>query len=246
MQGSTATSCNGAEAKQHMAITKVSTLGFCVIAFEEELDLPAILVDGRDCGGTEFEVLGQRREDFPGLLGDHLEPTQIEGALSVPVRTGEPDHLVGNHHVVLGPAEKEDTIRGRSGEPGEVQVGAIHHHDRAGLKAQLASDANVRALPLGDQRNAGQVPVLHCLAATEQFVGDPRVALRARLLYGLLDLQTRKELEKLASNAAEPIHGCGPPSSVRWNLRKSHPNRSRRPHAIPNPNLAKSNTEWNP
>jgi hypothetical protein len=142
---------------------------------EEQLDLPAVLVDRRDRRGAEGQVVRQEDQRLVPLGVVDLDPAQLVRALlrgprprqadalvplDPPLRRDRPrrDHLIDGG--VLQPGDEPHALGRQLAEPGIVHVPAVHHQDRPGREPQRPRHPDVVPLPLGDDDQAGQVAVV--------------------------------------------------------------------------------------
>lgn len=110
---------------------------------EEDLDLPALLVDVGDGLGRQPEVIGEEHVNFAGFKVVVNNAAQGLGALSG-FGAGEPDGLIGHQsqggvdgtllqHPVAGiaflPSDKEDFLDGELAIPGIVGITQVLHDD---------------------------------------------------------------------------------------------------------------------
>jgi len=157
--------------------TKLFTLRFCFSALKEQLDLPAVFVDGRDGGGAELHQVGQQL-DLP-LAGriPHRHAPKRKRAVSSGFVSGELNQLVGQNTAVLrNGCFFQDLLCGVVLEPGDevnlpfrppakqpiVVVTAIHGHEGAGMegKRKRFRQLHIATARFGDQDVAGHVIVV--------------------------------------------------------------------------------------
>ena len=129
---------------------------------EEDLDLPAVLVDGGDGRGGEHEIVGQETHLGTVVAADGNQPERI-GAVQVRLRSGEDDHLIGDYAasiqdgkpcadgledaVVLHACHEEDASLGPLVEEGVVDVAPVHCHDAAHGQASSQATFTLCVLP---------------------------------------------------------------------------------------------------
>jgi len=69
--------------------------------FEEDLDLPSVLIDGRNRAGPQLPVVAEKDEDLPGVRDVDLDASQEIGASLEGPDSGQPDELVFEHVAML-------------------------------------------------------------------------------------------------------------------------------------------------
>lgn len=138
--------------------------------FEEQFDLPALLVKCRDHLWFESEVVGQKDEAFSSLVLDDDAPQRRRIVLA---RINHRQHarLIA-HHVGRGPVDrmriapfelgiafgscdKESVHHMQLVQPGEIQIAAIHQVIRTGFDHQIVEDVDLVGLAVGDVTEAG-------------------------------------------------------------------------------------------
>ncbi len=144
--------------------------------FEEQLDLPAVLVDPRDGRGAEPEMIRQEDQAIT-VRQDHFDATQglPRGVLRSGMRRPQRDPLIRHHAApfregvplddvvgggVLHSGDEEHAGGGQPVEPREVEIAAIEDQDRAGPKRLLPRDGDLVALALGYHERRGEVAVV--------------------------------------------------------------------------------------
>lgn len=168
--------CPNLDAQGVLALTnKGFDLEGLLERFEEQLDLPAVLVDVRDGAGLEVMVIGQQGELSLVLLVPDHDTTQERGASLGCFGSGETDRLIRQdgkvlwhrlcrHNLVLGivfePGDEEDTLVGPSVEQGVVDVPAIHDHDGVGVGREQPQSFDVVQFRLGDMSKDRQIRVM--------------------------------------------------------------------------------------
>src|SRR6516164_5021851 len=125
---------------------------------EEQLDLPAVLVDGGDGRSPEGQVVGQEHEGGILLRGVDLDPPQPMRTRGLGLGPRQADHLIAadlaalrhpaalDHLVdggVLQPGHEEDPVSRQPAEPGVVYVAAVEDQVRPRIEAQVARDPHV-------------------------------------------------------------------------------------------------------
>ena len=113
-------------------------------SLEEEFDLPALLVNGGDCGAAEGQVVGHDNRGRALLGHSGFDQADVIGALLPPFRAGEPDDLVRRntpvprcgpilhdliHRALRGPSDEEDPVRAEWAQLGVDVVPPAEHHD---------------------------------------------------------------------------------------------------------------------
>jgi hypothetical protein len=144
-------------------------------SLEEQLNLPAILVDGCDRRRCQVHMIGEK-DQGPVLVGVvELDPPQQMRTLLLGGLAGEADDLVLEnvpalrHHpsmnnLVSGslfhPRYKVNSLRGPLSEEPEIVVAPVIDDDRAGLNMQGLSHADIGHLPFGYYGERGQISVM--------------------------------------------------------------------------------------
>ena len=137
---------------------------------EEELDLPAALVDLRDGGGGEAAMVGEEDQGALALLVADLDAAQEQAAFFAGQLVEEDDLVALDgaalrdwaalQHAVIGvvlhAGDEEDSLRVECGEPVVVVVAAIKDHDGSRLEAQRAGDAALMHAAFAEDGIAGQ------------------------------------------------------------------------------------------
>ena len=138
--------------------------------FEEEFDLPATFVEGRDGDRRQGEVVGEKHQG--PLLFDVVEAdaAHFVGVVGGAALTGERDGLVATHatghvdgvrvesakvHALLGPDDEERPGALQAMESLEIEIAAIHDIERARLEEQLVEPVDFVPFSLGDRDEAG-------------------------------------------------------------------------------------------
>src|SRR6266511_55927 len=175
---------------------------------EEQLDLPALLVDRCDRARREVQMVGEKHHGLftIGDSGDdsakqhrrvELDPVRAKVEVQLDhfvAKNGAPaGHLAPLDHAVvraiLHACDEPDALQGQRHEPQKIVVAAIENDDGTGRKVDSPRRANVRCLRLRDQGVARKQPLI-----VEQHVDfDP--ALR------------RAELRPVEDARAEIDHG---------------------------------------
>src|SRR3990167_7412227 len=120
--------------------------------FEEQLHLPALLVQGTDRERGQRQFVGQELECLARLGVDEGDATQWFWISLARVDSGEADMVIADQpgacvhgkvlnqpglHVALGAGHKESPGCVQTVQPGEVHVGLVHHVKRANLDVAL-------------------------------------------------------------------------------------------------------------
>jgi len=147
---------------------------------EEVLDLPAVLVDGRNGGGGKGQVIGQEDERLLVLLVPHFDPSELLWApLLAPVGVkldlfiaedvtvrgtfAAPDDIVGD--IVLHPGDKNDPCFAPPVEEIIIGVALVNNHNTARRKGKILGHhspghPDLMDLPLSNMGERGQIPVV--------------------------------------------------------------------------------------
>ena len=140
---------------------------------EEELDLPALLVQQGDAFRGKGKIVGEEDQVLPGFRVDKPDATQFVGVTLRRVDPREDDGLVGPYpgrfvdgcgiqpaiaKILLRPDDEEGRAVRESMKPFEVQIPPVHHVVRSRLGDQFVQDVDVVPLPVGDLDERGDVP----------------------------------------------------------------------------------------
>lgn len=143
--------------------------------FEEQLDLPTILVNGGDGTGVQPVVVDRKHQDFAGILPARFDMAQQMCPRLLCSHTGEPNgpilqdaatlrrRSLREHFelgVVLHARDKEHLGISPFGEQAIVVVAPIIPHDRASDEAHLASRSGIVHLPIGDEAKAMHIDIV--------------------------------------------------------------------------------------
>ena len=138
--------------------------------FEEELDLPASLVNFRDYQGIDLEVVGDEDQELSRFRVPEAYPPQVVREELPCLRPVEADGLVGSQagglvhcagiadvvaHVGLGPGDKEGPGRMDGGQTKEIFVSTIQYVEGSGLENDPIQGVDVVDLSLGDRDEHG-------------------------------------------------------------------------------------------
>src|SRR5271169_6886762 len=138
--------------------------------FEEQLHLPARLVEVRDGEGRKVEVVGQK--DEPAALVQVVESDASEWVRIVldRGRRGERDSMIGPQACGLadgprvassqqdagfGACDKERTATMQDVETLEVQIAPIHHVEGASFRQNLVQEIHVMPFSVGNLNKSG-------------------------------------------------------------------------------------------
>jgi hypothetical protein len=142
---------------------------------EEQLNLPAILVDGGNRACPQAVVVGQEHQYVSGILAYGLDAAQQVRTLLRCTRSGEPNDLVAENATVLGrfarfnhlvervvlhAGDEEHPGLGPFREQSVVVVASVIDHDGPGGEAHLVGRLDIMHLALRDDAEAGQVAVV--------------------------------------------------------------------------------------
>src|SRR5262245_26917066 len=142
---------------------------------EEQLDLPAALVDGRNGAGRQMTNVGQELVALAGLGAVEGDEAQLGRAGLDRLRAGEANDLVTDDAVArafrerlydlvdrVGPAprDEENSIVIETYEPCKLAVAAIDHSDRALRQRQLPGNRRLPHTAVGDDRKRGDEAVV--------------------------------------------------------------------------------------
>ena len=137
--------------------------------FEEQLDLPAFLVEQGYFQGVQIGVVRQENELPVGLRVMVFDPPQLFGIPLFRIVAFQPSYLVvldafrpvggrGVHpfeaHVRLGTRDEKGLLQMDRIEPGEVDVRLVHHVKTAGLVGQDVEHVDVVEARPGDMEEA--------------------------------------------------------------------------------------------
>lgn len=138
--------------------------------FEEQLDLPAGLVDLRHHDGVELEIVGEENQGLSGI-GIHVADAPQSGSVGfLGSRAVEADGLVGPQsgrlvyrsrlpdveaHVRLRPDHEVSLGRIDAGETPEVEVPPVHDVEGAWLQSDPIQGVHVVDPSLGDRHEGG-------------------------------------------------------------------------------------------
>jgi len=140
---------------------------------EEELDLPALLVQQGDAFRGKGKIVGEEDQVLSRFRVDIPDATQFVGVMLRRVDPREDDGLIGPHpgrfvdgsgiqpavaQILLGPDDEEGRAVREGMKPFEVQIPPVHHVVRSRLGDQFVQDIDVVPLPVGDLDERGDVP----------------------------------------------------------------------------------------
>src|SRR5660398_53405 len=142
---------------------------------EEDLYLPAVLVDGGDGGRTEREMVREKGDGLLLLLVPYLYSSQGIRILLLRKIAVEGDDLVfqdvpvlrdcllfthGISGIALLSRHKEDPTPGPSGKEDIVNIAPVKSHDGSLRKGQLPCDVDLMNTPFGDMGKDRKIPVM--------------------------------------------------------------------------------------
>lgn len=140
--------------------------------FEEELDLPTLLVQSRDGQGREREVVGQEAKALACLGVDESNPSQRIGVVEVGVEAGQQHGLVELHasflvhwprsaplegEILLGPCDEKGLTLVESMESREIQISAIDDVKGASFKGHQIQDLHFVCICRANVYKSGDV-----------------------------------------------------------------------------------------
>ena len=105
--------------------TKVLILRFCLSATQEEFDLPALLIDGCDGGGCQFEVI-RKQHDFALIdFIPHHHAAQHPRFIEALAAAGQVDDFIGKDAAFGCREFGLDAEAGVVLEPGDMEHAAL-------------------------------------------------------------------------------------------------------------------------
>lgn len=137
---------------------------------EEELDLPAGLVDLRYDRGVDLEVVGNEDEELSGFGIQIAYSAQVVRVEPSGSRAVETNRLIGSQadglvhrtrlpnveaHVGLRPGDEKRLSRMNAGQPSEIDVSAIHYIEGSSLEDDPIQGVDIVDLSLGDRHECG-------------------------------------------------------------------------------------------
>ena len=142
---------------------------------EKDIDLPAVLVGGRNRLRPKVQAIGQQHDDLFVLGIPDLLPSQGNGILSVRVEPLEFNALIARdvpvvrnrpflHNPVMGIAllagyeEKPAPVPGP--EEFNIDIAPVYHHDRAGRQVQHPRNPDLVDFPGRDASKQGQIALM--------------------------------------------------------------------------------------
>ena len=144
-------------------------------SLEKQLDFPAVLVNGRNRGGSKGKQVSQQHDlSFVHRIPDHDAPQQAR-AILFGFLAGEANQLVGANaaalwngtllghfvrRILLQAGDKVDFRSGPLTEQRVVVIAAIHSRDGAGVERKGFGHLHIAALGFGDQHVTRQVVVV--------------------------------------------------------------------------------------
>ena len=141
---------------------------------EEDLDLPSVLIDGRNRAGPQLQVVGEKDEDLPGIRIIDLDPSQEIGAslegpgpvswMSWSLRTwrccGTFLSSTTSYGIVLHPGDEIDPLTRPTTKQRVVVIRPVIDHDGAGSEGKGRHHLHIGHLPLGDDGKLGKVSIM--------------------------------------------------------------------------------------
>ena len=140
--------------------------------FEEQLDLPAALVQRRDDQGRQRSVVGQEDQRFAGFWVFEADASQVLGVVFADVKPVQGNALVAHQsagaihlgrinasgiHAALGAGHEESADLMQFVQTSKVQVAPIHHVERAWLDGQDVQDLDLVHLAVADMDEGGDI-----------------------------------------------------------------------------------------
>ena len=126
--------------------------------FKEDLDLPALLVDGSNGGCTQFEIVGQKYQDFLGFRVIDFDPSKGVRAFVDSLGSSQLDHFIfediavsGNfflpndfvESIILHAGDEIDALGRPAAKQGIVIIPSIIDHEAPGIEMKLTSHFDV-------------------------------------------------------------------------------------------------------
>lgn len=142
---------------------------------EEQFDLPAVLVDSREGGGGEFEMIGQENDFALILFVPYDDPAQAMRTLRIGFRSRQAHDFVAHDgaaarriavfddpvaRVVFHARDEKDALLAPPAEQRVIVVGAVERDDRLLGKPQRIGGEPIVAAGFGNQHVGGQVVVV--------------------------------------------------------------------------------------
>ncbi len=136
---------------------------------EEELDLPASLVDLRDDQGVDLEVVGDEDQEISGFGIQKANPSQVSKVEAFGFRAVETNRLVGPQsdglvyrarlanvkaHISFCPGDEKGESRSNAGESSEIDVSAIHYIESSRFEDYPVQGVDIVDLPLGNRHES--------------------------------------------------------------------------------------------
>lgn len=133
--------------------------------FEEQLNVPAALVECGDGRSRETKMVGEKDENLAGFRVAKAYPSQFCGVELLAADTFEADDLVSSQaagaihrsrfndveaEVGFGPHHEVGLRVVQPVQSGEVDVSTVHYIDAPGLGGDLIKDIDVMNAPIGD------------------------------------------------------------------------------------------------
>lgn len=142
---------------------------------EDDLDLPAFLVDCGNHRGAKLPMIAQQRENSLIDLIPNDNPAQVVGAFLLGSGPGQANPSIGEdvsafgkgplfedckHGVVLEAGDEEDALAGPGAEQAGVVVATIRGDDRSGIERQQPRSRDIMPPGLADVHERGQIPIV--------------------------------------------------------------------------------------
>src|SRR5690625_3901430 len=132
--------------------------------FEEQLNLPARLVDGSNGGRGQLEIIGQKNV-FPAGFRITIAHTAQRNRAVFSLSAGQPDGLITGQallrfhlstlkdtmaSIALQPGDKDNPLIIQLVIPGVVGIATVKHNNGASWQRQRTADGNIRALAVSN------------------------------------------------------------------------------------------------
>ena len=130
--------------------------------FEEQFDVPAILVDLCDGGGRQAEVIGDEDKALTGVSINETDAAEFFGIATFAFARLQSDALVAaksggfvdgsrladiERHIAFGACHKESAGLLDAVKPSKINVSTIHDIDASGFERDLVEDVHVVDAP---------------------------------------------------------------------------------------------------
>src|SRR6516225_9871722 len=139
---------------------------------EEQLHLPAALVELGDDEGVESEIVGEEHQSLAGLRIDEVDRRQWLLEALARIVAGQDDGLIADQtggamdrtgiaplcfKVGLGAGDEEGAAVFEPRQPLEIDVTAVHDIEGAGFQQQLVENIDVMHLAVADEDEGGDI-----------------------------------------------------------------------------------------